>query len=153
MLCLFVREATLDNLLILWDFYCSHEKGVKFAFSVMHVYICAAFLIRFRNDILCKEFPGIFSLDFFPFILYFYHIFILFHFLYLFDIISKCSSFYIVPQRRTGPPGICMPLLTMPPCCITIILCLNNQIIYCTDCRSKISFLFLFNLHVYLYCK
>lgn len=57
MLCLFVREATLDNLLILWDFYCSHEKGVKFAFSVMHVYVCAAFLIRFRDDIMSLEFP------------------------------------------------------------------------------------------------
>eukprot|EP00026_Physarum_polycephalum_P004733 Phypoly_transcript_04756.p1 GENE.Phypoly_transcript_04756~~Phypoly_transcript_04756.p1 ORF type:complete len:508 (+),score=75.92 Phypoly_transcript_04756:526-2049(+) len=57
MLCLFVREVSLDLLLVLWDFYATHPQGLRHAFSVMHVYICAAFLLRFRNDIIRLEFP------------------------------------------------------------------------------------------------
>ena len=59
MLCLFVREVSLDLLLVLWDFYAAHPQGLRHAFSVMHVYVCAAFMLRFRNDILRLEFPGI----------------------------------------------------------------------------------------------
>jgi len=57
MLCLFIREVSLSLLLVLWDFYASHAHGLRHAFSVMHVYVCAAFLLRFRNDLLKLEFP------------------------------------------------------------------------------------------------
>lgn len=57
MLCLFVREVSLDLLLLVWDFYASHPMGMRHGFSVMHVYVCAAFLLRFRNDVLRLEFP------------------------------------------------------------------------------------------------
>jgi hypothetical protein len=56
MLCLFVREVSLDMLLVMWDFYAAHEQGLRHGFSVMHVYVCAAFLLRFRKDIIRSEF-------------------------------------------------------------------------------------------------
>lgn len=59
MLCLFVRELSLDLVMVLWDFYASCEGGLQFGFSVMHVYVCAAFMEKFRFELLNMEFPGI----------------------------------------------------------------------------------------------
>jgi len=57
MLCLFVRELSLDLVMVLWDFYASCDGGLQFGFSVMHVYVCAAFMERYRFEILNMEFP------------------------------------------------------------------------------------------------
>ncbi len=46
----------------LWDFYASCEGGLSGGFAVMHVYVCGAFLQRFRQDLLLLEFPGIYFL-------------------------------------------------------------------------------------------
>jgi hypothetical protein len=56
MLCLFVRELPLDLLLVLWDFYASCEGGFNHGFSVMPVYVCAAFLQRHRHLLMNMEF-------------------------------------------------------------------------------------------------
>lgn len=45
--------------MVLWDFYASCEGGLQFGFSVMHVYVCAAFMEKFRFELLNMEFPGI----------------------------------------------------------------------------------------------
>jgi len=54
MLCLFMRELSLDLLIYLWEFYltCENFEG----FSVLHIYVCAAFLEGFREKLLQMEF-------------------------------------------------------------------------------------------------
>ncbi|KAH8876351.1 TBC1 domain family member 22B isoform 2 [Schistosoma japonicum] len=53
---LLIRELPLRCIIRLWDTYMSENSG----FSTFHVYVCAAFLLQFSND-LCRErdFQGI----------------------------------------------------------------------------------------------
>jgi len=57
MLCLFMRELNLELVMHLWELYlaCENFEG----FSILHIYVCAAFLEGFRERILQMEFMGI----------------------------------------------------------------------------------------------
>jgi len=75
MLCLFVREIHMDLLIPLWDFYISYvptpnslpsisnlESGppsIGMGFSWFHVYVCAAFLLKWGDEVKSKGFMGI----------------------------------------------------------------------------------------------
>lgn len=53
---LLLRELPLTATIRLWDTYLAETEG----FSKFHLYVCAAFLIRWKNDLLAKkDFQGI----------------------------------------------------------------------------------------------
>jgi len=53
---LLMRELPVRCTIRLWDTYLSEQNG----FSQFHLYICAAFLVRFSKDLLReKDFQGI----------------------------------------------------------------------------------------------
>jgi TBC1 domain family member 2 len=50
--CLLMRELPQEIVIRLWDTYLAQGSD----FSVLHVYVCAALLITFRDDLMSREF-------------------------------------------------------------------------------------------------
>ncbi|GAM18757.1 hypothetical protein SAMD00019534_019320 [Acytostelium subglobosum LB1] len=53
--CLLMREVPFQLVIRMWDTYLCEREG----FSVFHVYVCAAFLIQWADQLIGKEFPDI----------------------------------------------------------------------------------------------
>lgn len=56
MSCLLMRELKLPLILRLWDSYLSEDGGFSSGFKVLHVYVCAAFLMRWKDDLKRMDF-------------------------------------------------------------------------------------------------
>lgn len=54
--CLLMRELSIDLIIRMWDTYLSETP---LGFNNFHVYVCAAFLIRFSNELKHKDFQEI----------------------------------------------------------------------------------------------
>lgn len=54
--CLLMRELSIDLIIRMWDTYLSENP---LGFSNFHVYVCAAFLIKFSGDLKGKDFQEI----------------------------------------------------------------------------------------------
>lgn len=54
--CLLMRELSIDLIIRMWDTYLSESP---IGFSNFHVYVCAAFLIKFSNELKLKDFQEI----------------------------------------------------------------------------------------------
>jgi hypothetical protein len=44
-----MRELSLPCVIRLWDAYLSEENGVADGFKSLHLYVCAAFLMKFAK--------------------------------------------------------------------------------------------------------
>ncbi|ODQ64281.1 RabGAP/TBC [Nadsonia fulvescens var. elongata DSM 6958] len=55
--CLLMRELSLDNVIRMWDTYMA-EDGSK-GFSQFHVYVCAAFLVKWSGSLMTMDFSEI----------------------------------------------------------------------------------------------
>ncbi|GAM19959.1 hypothetical protein SAMD00019534_031340, partial [Acytostelium subglobosum LB1] len=53
--CLLMREIPFQLIIRMWDTYLSEREG----FSVFHVYVCAAFLVLWSDELKRKDFPDI----------------------------------------------------------------------------------------------
>lgn len=53
--CLLMREVSVKNVIRMWDTYLSEEQG----FSEFHLYVCAAFLIKWSDQLVKMEFQDI----------------------------------------------------------------------------------------------
>jgi hypothetical protein len=53
--CLLMREMSLELIIRIWDTYMSEEQG----FKVYHLYVCAAFLMYWAQDLRSKEFQDL----------------------------------------------------------------------------------------------
>jgi len=58
--CLLVREFSIQNTIRLWDTYLSEEDSNS-GFENFHVYVCAAFLCQYSNDLQSMEFDELFG--------------------------------------------------------------------------------------------
>jgi hypothetical protein len=56
MSCLLMRELKLSLILRLWDAYLSEDAGFASGFKVFHVYVCAAFLMRWKEELKRMDF-------------------------------------------------------------------------------------------------
>ena len=54
--CLLMREISIPLIIRMWDTYLSETP---LGFNSFHVYVCAAFLIKFSNELKHKEFQEI----------------------------------------------------------------------------------------------
>ncbi|WEJ94233.1 GTPase-activating protein [Yamadazyma tenuis] len=54
--CLLMRELSIDLIIRMWDTYLSESP---LGFSNFHIYVCAAFLIKFSSDLKQKDFQEI----------------------------------------------------------------------------------------------
>ena len=54
--CLLIREFQLNQIIRIWDTYLSEGKD---AFSNFHLYVCAAYLQRYKDKIIKNDFVGI----------------------------------------------------------------------------------------------
>lgn len=54
--CLLMREMSVDLVVRMWDTYLSE---VPLGFNAFHVYVCAAFLVRFSSDVKDRDFQEI----------------------------------------------------------------------------------------------
>lgn len=52
LLCLFIREMSLQSVVCLWDSYFIEDNG----FSIFHMYVTAAFLFHFSQDLVNKDY-------------------------------------------------------------------------------------------------
>ena len=50
--CLLMREASIDCTIRMWDTYLAEEQG----FSEFHLYVCAAFLVKWSDQLMLKDF-------------------------------------------------------------------------------------------------
>ena len=57
--CLLIREFHLNQIIRIWDTYLSEGKD---AFSNFHLYVCAAFLQRFKDRLLKGDFESIMTI-------------------------------------------------------------------------------------------
>ncbi|RJE25931.1 gtpase activating protein [Aspergillus sclerotialis] len=53
--CLLMREMTVKNMIRMWDTYMAEEQG----FSRFHVYVCAAFLVKWSDQLVKMDFQEI----------------------------------------------------------------------------------------------
>lgn len=56
MTCLLMRELKLPLILRLWDSYLSEEPSFTSGFKNLHVYVCAAFLMRWKDELKQMDF-------------------------------------------------------------------------------------------------
>ena len=54
--CLLMRELSLDAIIRIWDTELSEESG---GFETFHVYLCAAFLLRFADHLRTLQFQDL----------------------------------------------------------------------------------------------
>ena len=50
--CLLMREVSVDCIIRMWDTYMAEEQG----FSEFHIYVCAAFLVKWSEQLLKRDF-------------------------------------------------------------------------------------------------
>ncbi|KAI9725600.1 MAG: GTPase-activating protein [Chrysothrix sp. TS-e1954] len=53
--CLLMREVSVKNVIRMWDTYLAEEQG----FSVFHLYVCAAFLVKWSDQLVRMDFQEI----------------------------------------------------------------------------------------------
>ncbi|KAI9668380.1 MAG: GTPase-activating protein [Alyxoria varia] len=53
--CLLMREVSVQNVIRMWDTYLSEDRG----FSEFHLYVCAAFLVKWSDQLLKMDFQEI----------------------------------------------------------------------------------------------
>ncbi|KJX98104.1 GTPase-activating protein gyp1 [Zymoseptoria brevis] len=53
--CLLMREVSVENVVRMWDTYLAEETG----FSTFHLYVCAAFLVKWSNELQTMDFQDI----------------------------------------------------------------------------------------------
>ncbi|KAJ2784218.1 GTPase-activating protein [Coemansia javaensis] len=53
--CLLMREVSLESTVRMWDTYLAEPDG----FSTFHIYVCAAFLLKWSKDLMPLDFQGI----------------------------------------------------------------------------------------------
>ncbi|KAL9085772.1 MAG: hypothetical protein Q9159_004541 [Coniocarpon cinnabarinum] len=53
--CLLMREVSVNNVIRMWDTYLAEEQG----FSEFHLYVCAAFLVKWSDQLVKMEFQDI----------------------------------------------------------------------------------------------
>ncbi|KAL1956595.1 hypothetical protein VTO42DRAFT_7006 [Malbranchea cinnamomea] len=53
--CLLMREISIKNIIRMWDTYMAQEQG----FSQFHLYVCAAFLVKWSDQLLKMDFQEI----------------------------------------------------------------------------------------------
>ncbi|CAG8838099.1 16870_t:CDS:2, partial [Racocetra persica] len=54
--CLLMREMSLKNTIRMWDTYLAEDTD---GFSEFHLYVCAAFLVKWADEIKSMDFQGI----------------------------------------------------------------------------------------------
>lgn len=60
--CLLMREVSVKNTIRMWDTYLAEEQG----FSEFHLYVCAAFLVKWSEQLLRMEFQVSLHISFIP---------------------------------------------------------------------------------------
>lgn len=58
MICFFIRDLHIDNIMRLWDYYISHNAMYPNGFLDLHVYNCAAFLLRWQPKLMVGDFSS-----------------------------------------------------------------------------------------------
>ena len=56
---LLMRELKLPLILRLWDSYLSEDSTLSSGFKILHVYVCAAFLMYWKDELKQMDFQGL----------------------------------------------------------------------------------------------